>query len=470
MSCPEKIRRKRGCQKKSGPPSKIKLRKHLNADALFTAVRREFEKIPEFRTGDVGISMGDALMSAFAMFSLKDSSLLQFDGRRKDLAECQNLKSIYGIRNIPSDSRMREICDEIDPKKCLSPIFKVLSRHLQRGKVLEPMVFYEGCYLLNLDGTGFFSSKKISAPYCMEKVHKKTGETHYHLQMLGAAIVNPDFKEVIPLCPEMIIKQDGQTKNDCERNAAKRFFKQLRKDHPHLKLIVNEDALSPNAPHIRDLKKHNLHYILGVKPGDHEFLFNFVEDAARDGRTIEFEIEDKENPDRTHRFRILNGVPLNKSNQELLVNFIEYWEYSKRKDKIIYHNTWITDFTLTKENAYILMRGGRARWKIENETFNTLKNQGYNFGHNYGLGEKHLAAVFAMLMMLAFLVDQIQQLCCILFQSVWKKLKSKKLLWESIRSYFKCFLVKSMEAIFMALLYGIRTQPLEQLIDTHDTS
>ena len=463
---PRKNKKKARLPKKSGPPSKIKLRKHLNADALFTAIRREFEKISEFRTGDVEISMPDALMSAFAMFSLKDPSLLQFDSRREDLAECQNLKSIYGIQNIPSDSRMREICDEIDPKKYLSPIFKVPFRHLQRGKVLEQMVFYKGCYLLNLDGTGFFSSKKISAPYCMEKVNKKTGETHYHLQMLGAAIVHPNFKEVIPLCPEMIIKQDGTTKNDCERNAAKRFFEQLRKDHPHLKLIVNEDALSPNAPHIRDLKKHNLHYILGVKPGDHKFLFNFVENAAQDGRTIEFAIEDKENPDRTHRFRILNGVPLNKSNQELLVNFIEYWEHSKKRDKITYHNTWITDFTLTKENAYILMRGGRARWKIENETFNTLKNQGYNFGHNYGLGERYLAVVFAMLMMLAFLVDQIQQLCCTLFQSVWKKLRSKKSLWESIRSYFKCFLVKSMAMLYKAILYGFKVELPVILFDT----
>ena len=74
--------------KKSGPPSKIKLRKHLNADALFMAIRREFEKIPEFRTGEVEISIQDALMSAFAMFSLKNSSLLQFDSKRKDLAEC----------------------------------------------------------------------------------------------------------------------------------------------------------------------------------------------------------------------------------------------------------------------------------------------------------------------------------------------------------------------------------------------
>jgi len=181
---PRKNKKKAQLPKKSGPPSKIKLRKHLNADALFMAIRREFEKIPEFRTGEVEISIQDALMSAFAMFSLKNSSLLQFDSKRKDLAECQNLENIYGIQNIPSDSRMREICDEIDPKKYLSPIFKVPFRHLQRGKALEPMVFYKGCYLLNLDGTGFFSSKKISAPYCLEKVHKKTGEITGILHLL----------------------------------------------------------------------------------------------------------------------------------------------------------------------------------------------------------------------------------------------------------------------------------------------
>jgi hypothetical protein len=449
---------------------KIKLRKQLNADALFLEIRQEFEKIPEFRTGKPDISIPDALMSAFAIFSLKEPSLLQFDNRRQDPVESQNLKNIYGIENIPSDTRMREINDEIDPKKYIGPVFKNIFRHLQRGKALEPMIFYEGCYLLNLDGTGFFSSKNLSAPFCLEKVNKKTGQISYYLQMLGAAIVHPDFKEVIPLCPEMIVKQDGKTKNDCERNAAKRFFEQLRKDHPHLPLIINEDALSPNAPHIRYMEKYNLHYILGVKPGDHKFLFNYVDTAMKNKQTNEFTLEDKNNPDITHRFRILNGVPLNQSNQDLLVNFIEYWEYSTKKQKTIYHNSWITDFGLTKENAFTIMRGGRGRWKIENETFNTLKNQGYNFGHNYGLGEKYLAVVFAMLMMLAFLVDQTQQLCCILFQSVWKKLGSKKALWESIRSYFKCFVVNAMEEIYRALLYGINAQPLEKLIDVTNTA
>ena len=431
-------------------PSPIRVRKHLNADALFASLKRGFEKIPDHRPGDVDISLADAIMSGFAMFSIKDPSLLIFENRRKE--GNHNLNSIYGIDKIPSDTRMREILDELYPKFIRSA-YKVIFRALQRGKALEPMVFLEGCYLLSLDGTGYYSSEKIGSEYCLVKKDKKTGKITYSRQMLGGAIVHPDFKEVIPLTPEMIIKQDGQSKNDCERNAAKRFFKQLRKDHPHLPLIITEDALSPNAPHIRDLKAHNLHFILGAKPGDHAFLFEYVKEASLKGETIEYEYIDKNNPEITHRFRFLNQVPLNKSNKDLLVNFIDYQEITDKETK---HFSWITDFTVTRNNVYQIMRGGRARWKIENETFNTLKNQGYNFGHNYGLGKKHLSTIFAMLMMLAFLVDQTQQLCCALFRSVWKKCNSKKALWEKTRAMFECFKFKSMQMLYKALLHGYK--------------
>jgi hypothetical protein len=434
-------------QKRSEPRS----RKHLNADALFNRLHTDFSKVSDCREGDIDISMADALMSGFAMFSLKAPSLLAFDKRRET---DENLGTIYHIENVPCDTQMRTILDEVNPEE-LRPAFKDVFRELQRGKALEPMVFFEGCYLLSLDGTGYFSSKKLSSDSCLKKVNKKTGEVTYHQQMLGAAIVHPDFKEVIPLPPEFIIKQDGQDKNDCERNAAKRFFKKLRKDHPRLPLIITEDALSSNAPHIREAEKYNLHYILGVKKGDHAFLFNQVEEAQKRGETTQFELVDKDDPKMVHRFLFLNQVPINESNQDLLVNFLEYWEITPTKTK---HFSWITDFTVTKENAYILMRGGRARWKIENETFNTLKNQGYHFGHNYGLGKKNLGVVFAMLMMLAFLVDQTQQLCCSLFQAVWRKLGSKRELWERIRSLFKDFAFKSMKMLYEALLYGIKFQ------------
>lgn len=434
------------------PPSQTKVRKYLSADSLFKMIREQFKQISDSRKGNTTISLCDALMSAFAMFSLKDPSLLAFDERRKE--EDHNLKNIFGIEQIPCDTQMREVIDNI-PDESIRPAFLANFRRLQRGKALEPMVFMEGCYLLALDGTGYFSSEKLNSKACMVKVSKKSGKTSYYIQTLGACLVHPDYKEVIPLCPEIIQKQDGATKNDCERNAAKRFFGKFRKDHPHLKVIVIEDGLSSNAPHIEDLKANNVHFILGVKPGDHEFLFKYIDRAVEEGKAVEFSFMDEKNPLMEHYFRFVNDVPLNGSNQDLLVNFLEYWQ--TERDDVTYFS-WVTDFTITVENAYQLMRGARTRWKIENETFNTLKNQGYHFEHNYGLGHKYLSTNFILLMMLAFLVDQTQQLCCTLFQSVWKKLGSKRSLWEQMRGMFRNFKLESMEMLFLALLYGYEKQ------------
>jgi len=421
-------------------------RKHLSADALFRLVRSGFDHIPDHRCDDVDIALPDAFMSAFAMFSLKSPSLLAFDKERAE----RNLGTIYGMERVPCDTRMREILDPVFPE-ALRPVFKSVFRQLQRGKVLEPMAFLEGHYLLALDGTGYFSSTTIHCASCLHKVHRNGSLTYYH-QMLGAAIIHPDFRAVIPLMPEPIVRHDGTDKNDCERNAAKRFITQLRHDHPHLKFIVTEDSLSSNAPHIQTLHDHQLHYILGVKEGDHAFLFKQVQEAEHAGRVTSYERHDR-TAGLAHRFRFVNNVPLNESNKDVRVNFIEYWEM--RADKV-QHFSWITDLRVSKRNVFHLMRGGRARWKIENETFNTLKNQGYNFEHNYGHGTQNLSVVFALVMMLAFLVDQTQQLCCALFQAVWTKLGSKRLLWERMRALFYDYALESMRQLLEALFYGLK--------------
>jgi hypothetical protein len=325
---------------------------------------------------------------------------------------------------------MRAILDPVSPK-VLRPVFKSVFRQLQRGKALEPMTFLDGHYLLALDGTEYFSSKTIHCASCLHRVHRNGSITYTH-QMLGAAIIHPDQRAVIPLMPEPIVNRDGTDKNDCERNAAKRFVAKLRQDHPHLKFIVTEDSLSSNAPHIETLHAHRLHYILGVKAGDHPYLFQQVQAAEHAGRVTSYERHDRA-VGVVHRFRFVNDLPLNAAHTNVRVHFIEYWEVG---DAQVQHFSWVTDIRVSKRNVYHLMRGGRARWKIENETFNTLKNQGYNFEHNYGHGEQHLSVVFAILMMLAFLVDQVQQLCCALFQAVWVKLGSKRLLWERMRALF----------------------------------
>jgi Transposase DDE domain len=432
------------------------VRKHLSADALFHLVRSGFARLPDHRLDETELSLTDALMSAFAMFSLKAPSLLAFDKARAE----GNLHTIYGIERVPCDTYMRAILDPVSPKM-LRPVFTSVFRQLQRGKALEPMVFLDGHYLLALDGTEYFSSQTIHCASCLQKVHRNGTITYFH-QMLGAAIIHPDLREVIPLMPEPIGRHDGTAKNDCERNAAKRFMTKLRQDHPHLKFIVTEDSLSSNAPHIETLHEHGLRYILGVKAGDHAYLFQQVQAAEQAGRVTSYERHDRA-AGLVHRFRFLNDVPLNASHAEVRVNFIEYWEIGQDK---VQHFSWVTDLRVTKRNVFHLMRGGRARWKIENETFNTLKNQGYNFEHNYGHGEQHLSVVFAMLMMLAFLVDQAQQLCCALFQAVWAKLGSKRMLWERLRALFYDYAFTSMRQLFEALLYGFKKSSPLVLLDS----
>lgn len=430
------------------------VRKHLSADALIGTIRNSFEQVGETRNGKPEIPMEDALISAFAMFSLKDPSLLAFEQRR--LVYESNLKSIYKMNSIPSDTQMRTILDPVPPDE-LRPAHNAVLRAVQRGKALEKMVYLEEGYLMPLDGTGYFSSEKLFSDACLQKT-TASGKITYYLQMLGAALVHPERKEVISLIPEIISRQDGTEKNDCEINASKRLLTKFHRDHPHLKIVVTQDAISPNGPYIRFLKELGYHFILTVKESDHAYLFARLDDAIKKRQTQELTLDDPADPKKFHFFRWANGLPINASHRDVLVNVLEYWQVSGGVTKRF---CWVTDIALNEDNVYRIMRAGRARWKIENETFNTLKNQGYNFEHNYGLGKQNLTMVFVKLMMLAFLVDQVQQLCCALFQAVLKKLGSKKALREAMRSLFYCLNLGSMEMLHRALLHGFaRLEPI----------
>jgi len=411
------------------------IRKHLSAKGLIKTIYNCFKKIkdPSERNGKIAIE--DCLMSCFAIFSLKYKSLLQYDIETKDPQSCENLKNLYFVNNPPSDTTMRERLDYIDPN-LLRPAFKKIFSSIQRGKDLESYKYIDGYYLLSIDGTGHFSSEKVHCKNCCKKHHKNGKITYYH-QMLGAVIVHPEHKSVIPLCPEPILKEDGAKKNDYERNASKRLLEATKREHPHLKIMVVEDALAANAPHIKLIEKLDMKYIIGVKPKDHEYLFDYVKNSDN----TEFEYIDKKGLH--HKFSFVNKVPLNYANDDLKINFLEYWETDKKgKTK---HFTWITNVEITINNLTSLMRGARARWRVENETFNTLKNQGYNFEHNYGHGKKNLCSVMGAMMILAFLVDQTQLLCCKLFQQAKITTRTFYNLWNDLRTLFKYFYFTSWE-------------------------
>lgn len=422
-------------------------RRYLSADGLIKRLRERFETIEDTRRqASIGFPLADCLMAGFAMFSLKDPSLLAFEKRWSE----QNLQNLYRIEKVPSDTQMRDILDPIE-LDALHECFADIFYELQRGGVLKRYEFVDGNYLLAIDGTGYFSSSNIRCPNCLEH-RDRSGNTKYAHQMVAAVLVHPDHREVIPLAIEPIVKQDGETKNDCERNATQRLLERVRKQHPKLKLTVVEDGLSSNAPHIHDLERLGFSYLLGAKPGDHEHLFEQVITAGDEDRLFHLAgAVGKGKNRRTTGTHWTKDLSLNASNLDLRVNFLEHHEFDA-DGEVAKRFSWVTDLPVSSRNAERLVKGGRCRWRIENETFNTLKNQGYHFEHNYGHGKQNLSTVLAVLMMLAFLVDQVQQACCPLFTAVLEKLGSRRELWDNLRSHFRHFNFRSLEQLYRAIL------------------
>jgi hypothetical protein len=461
-------------------------KQHLSAPGLINCVKQAFQQIQsqvqDKRSLRSGPTLCDCLMSGLAIFSLKYPSLLQFDqdarkayqgnnskedcqgdliassSEEEGRLECirHNFQTLYQIKRPPSDTYMRECLDCIDPI-LIRPVFKKLFAQLQRNKELEQFSFYNGYYLLAGDASQYFSSNEVHCANCCTK-HHQDGHVSYYHQFMSTVLIHPNHAAVIPLCPEPIVNMVNATKNDCEQCAAERLFRNIRREHPHLPLIVAYDNLQSNGPFIQLLGELNMRYIIVVSPEGNKSLFEFLKGI----KLAEYTHTDQKF---VYKIRYVNNIPLNDTHSNLNVNFLEVWVYDA-DGALRYHNSWITDIPITNHNAFCLYQGGRARWKIENETFNTLKNQGYHFEHNFGHGHTHLSTVFAYLMMLAFLIDQIQQLSCGMFQSAWIAMESKIRLWEKLRAYFFSYKIASWEQLWRALAFGIVARELTPRLDT----
>jgi hypothetical protein len=418
----------------------VHIKKHLSFSALRKSISEVFDQINDCRqSGKVDFSLHDCLMSALAMMFFQDPSILSFQRRMQERMQSNNLKNMFAVQSIPSDDVLRNTIDPVATED-INSCFSVLFHHLQRGKQLAPYKLDSGQYLVAIDGSQYFSSEKINCPSCLTYKASKS-KLRYSHQVLQAVMLHPTMRQVIPLAPEMIIKSDGDTKNDCERSAGKRLLGKIRTTHPKLKMMITGDGLYSNQPFIDALKANHMSYVLVAKPKDHKILFQWVEELDGLGDVEHLELVDQKG--RRHHYRWVNQVPLNGTVNADQVSFFEYWLIVNQK--ATYHNSWVTDQTVSKKNVVELVKAGRARWKIENETFNTLKNQGYHLEHNFGHGSHHLSNNFFALNVLAFFIHQILELCDRGYQHCRATFSSRKEYWNSLRGVIKIMLFRNFE-------------------------
>jgi len=260
--------------------------------------------------------------------------------------------------------------------------------------------------------------------------------------------VHPNLKQVIPLAPEPIRNIDGSSKQDCEINAGKRILKKIRRTHPKLKIVITGDDLFSKQPFIDELKNNNMPFILVAKPSDHKILYEWFLELQKMGETNLLEYRDQKG--RQHIYEWVNDIPLNGTKDADNVNYFEYTILSD--GKTTYHCSWVTDITIDKDNIKILVKGGRARWKIENENFNTLKNQGYHLEHNFGHGKKNLSYNFFLLNLLAFFMHQIFELTDLLYQKCRNTFSACKEFWNQLRCTVRILVFGTWDSLLMFIL------------------
>jgi len=409
--------------------------------------------------GKIDYSINDAVMSGFACMYFQDSSIKAFQERLQDEREMNNLNTMFGVENIPCDSQLRNILDFLD-SEIFRPVFKDVFKRLQRGKQLKEYQVFPNTYLISLDGSQYYCSENINCASCLTTKHtdKNNKETVvYSHKVLMAALMCPGVKQVIPLMPEEIRNTDGQEKQDCEVNAAKRLLPAIKKDHPRLNLIVAGDGIYSKQPMVEETLDKNWSFIFVAKPDDHVVMYRHLENRTMDKKTV---VDEKSG--KIHVYEWTNEVPLNGNKETVIVNYFRYKIIStdkNGKEKITYSNYWVTDIEINNANVEQLVRCGRCRWKIENECFNTLKNQGYNIEHNYGHGKQNLCFNFLLLTLIAFLFHQVLELTDSLYQAVRKKMGSKRKMWETLRAYIQIIIFDSWEHLLDFTLHPIKYNP-----------
>jgi len=434
----------------------MKPKKHLSFGSLHNFMSDHIHKYPDWRQENKSdYSINDAVMSGFACMYFQSPSLLQFQRELEDMEKNSNMRTLFKVSAIPENTQLRNIIDKVD-SEYFRPIYKEFLARLQRGKHLEQYQFLDGKYICNIDGTQFFSSKKVECPQCLTTKHKNGEITSSH-KVLQGAIVHPDMKQVIPLMPEQIVNSDGTTKQDCEINASKRWLLKVKKDHPRLKLIINADGLSSKQPFITEVNKVGYNYILVAKPDDHTYMMEWIDafDTIPSKRVVDAK-------GRIHEYEWVEDIPLNGRKDAIHVNYFRYRIISidkNGKEKINYKCSWVTDLPLNKDNIEIMVKGARSRWKIENECFNTLKNQGYHMEHNFGHGKENLCFNMYLFILLAFYFHQIFELTDRLYQACRKKFGSKRHMWETLRTYIKLFVFESWDFFLNFALEPTRYTP-----------
>jgi len=254
------------------------LKAHLEAfDAVGAGIadkRREgYDKQYEY---------ADAIKGAYGVFFFQHPSMLEYQERLKIKKQRSNIETILRVKKIPCNNQITRLLDDME-SGAFASIFEAGLKTAAGYKGLEQYLVLDGRYhLVTLDGVWFYQSKNINCPHCLS-YEMKNGETLYYHDMIAAALVKPKFQTVLPLAPEFIRNEDGQEKQDCERNAAKRWLAKYAEGYGWLNPVFLGDDLYSHYPVCTMIVEKGMHFIFTCKPDSHVWLYDSIDCGCMKG-------------------------------------------------------------------------------------------------------------------------------------------------------------------------------------------
>ncbi len=294
-----------------------------------------------------------------------------------------------------------------------------MNRNLIRNKYFENSRLLNNYYLIAVDGTGFLSFNERHCPHCLKKKHR-SGKTIYYHHILDAKLVTANGFS-LSIATEFIENPSPKcTVQDCELKAAYRLFKTLKRDFPQLRICLLMDSLYAAGPVFDVCKKNKWAYIVNFKEGSIPTVY------------AEFEALKIIEPKNKGRFELYDNGIIQKykwakhiAYQDHFLNVMECAEPNRKRKKTVCF-VWLTNLDINKSNFHkIANQGGRLRWKIENEGFNTQKNGGYNMEHAYSLNNNALKNYY-ILLQIAHTISQLMEKSFLLKELIKKVFGSIK--------------------------------------------
>ena len=364
------------------------------ADGIPTMIKRRFsELLPSLsRLPDPRklqgrqYGMDEILLGGLTLFLLKEGSRNQLNNHRSDGYFCKHYHRLFSKR-LPHQDTVNEVLCNLDSGK-LDQVKMDLMSDLFKQKWLRDYRLLDRYYMVAVDATGIVSFDERHCPHCLTQETKSGKVTYFHYVLEAKLVTSTGL--VISLASEWIENPTGEfKKQDCERKAFVRLAAKLKKQYPRLPICILADGLYPYENAFKVCEENGWKFIFVLKDGSlktvqEELTLTRIRKPAIACYTAKggWHIEEE--------YRYQTDIEYHK---EYTLNWIQCIE---TRNKMIPTKTassppppeiscfeYVTNLKPDKENVRAIGYGGRLRWKIENEGFNTQKCGDYELEHKY---------------------------------------------------------------------------------------